>query len=573
LVLVLSSGLLSGCGSAAARRQPARPASKAAPPPRAEAGELPLEKAVQAHAHYGAGVVQEMNGETAAALEEYYQAARMDPANETLVLDISRRFLQRKQFDKALELASRAAAQPGASGAIFARLGLIYAELGKTEQSVAANRKAIKKAPGLLAGYRNLCLTYLQSKQAKEALNVLDEAARQPSADPEFLMGLCELYLNLAAQVPAHKDKAHSQALAVLQRVARLNPQAPALRLMLADSFNLLGDTSRAAQLYLDLLNRLPEASLFRERVHAKLTDIYLRTSDRQHAIEQLQAMVHDDPANPAAYYYLGTIAFDAKQWAQAAEYFSKTILLSPGFEQAYYDLASAQLDLKQTRQALATLEQARQKFARNSQNFVLEFLTALAYSRDKDYTRALEHFTRAEVIAQVTEPKRLNQYFFFQLGAAYERKGDYAQAEKYFEKCLQLAPDFAEALNYLGYMWAEHDMKLDQARQLIEKALKAEPKNAAYLDSLGWVLFKLHQPEQALDYLLRACQLLEEPDPTVFDHLGDIYATLRQPDKAREAWRKSLALEPNEDVRKKLEAGPARETPNPRPDSKGQSQ
>jgi tetratricopeptide (TPR) repeat protein len=247
--------------------------------------------------------------------------------------------------------------------------------------------------------------------------------------------------------------------------------------------------------------------------------------------------------------------------------------LLSPGFEQAYYDLASAQLDLKQTRQALATLEQARQKFARNSQNFVLEFLTALAYSRDKDYTRALEHFTRAEVIAQVTEPKRLNQYFFFQLGAAYERKGDYAQAEKYFEKCLQLAPDFAEALNYLGYMWAEHDMKLDQARQLIEKALKAEPKNAAYLDSLGWVLFKLHQPEQALDYLLRACQLLEEPDPTVFDHLGDIYATLRQPDKAREAWRKSLALEPNEDVRKKLEAGPAPETPNPRPDSKGQSQ
>ncbi len=105
--------------------------------------------------------------------------------------------------------------------------------------------------------------------------------------------------------------------------------------------------------------------------------------------------------------------------------------------------------------------------------------------------------------------------------------------------------------------MWAEHDMKLDQARELIEKALKAEPKNGAFLDSLGWVLFKLHQPKQALDYILKACELLEEPDATVFDHLGDIYAALQQPDKAREAWRKSLAVEPNDDVRKKLDAPP----------------
>ena len=177
-----------------------------------------------------------------------------------------------------------------------------------------------------------------------------------------------------------------------------------------------------------------------------------------------------------------------------------------------------------------------------------------------------MEYFNRAEVIAKAKEPKRLNQYFFFQLGATCERNGDLAKAEEYFQKCLQLAPDFAEALNYLGYMWAEHDMKLDQARQLIEKALKLEPKNGAYLDSLGWVLFKLHQPKEALDYILKACDLLEEPDPTVFDHLGDIYAALQQPDKAREAWRKALALEPNEGIRKKLEAAPAPAEPQTEP-------
>ena len=110
--------------------------------------------------------------------------------------------------------------------------------------------------------------------------------------------------------------------------------------------------------------------------------------------------------------------------------------------------------------------------------------------------------------------------------------------------------------MNYLGYMWAEHAMKLDQARELIEKAVKAEPKNTAFLDSMAWVLFKLKQPKEALPYALKAAELSEQPDATVYDHIGDIYAALKELDKAREAWRKSLSVEKNEEISKKLESG-----------------
>src|SRR5439155_18429421 len=119
-------------------------------------------------------------------------------------------------------------------------------------------------------------------------------------------------------------------------------------------------------------------------------------------------------------------------------ENLSKTVLLKPEFEQAYYDLAMAQINLNKAGDALATLEKARQKF---SQNFVLEFLSGLAFSREKAYAEAIQHYTAAEVNAQANEPKRLTESFYFQLGSTYERKGDYAQAEKYFEKCLQLSP------------------------------------------------------------------------------------------------------------------------------------
>src|SRR5205814_10081959 len=197
--------------------------------------------------------------------------------------------------------------------------------------------------------------------------------------------------------------------------------------------------------------------------------------------------------------------------------------------------------NITQTRHEHATLQKPRHRFHKNLHH---ESLNPLAFSHQKAYTDAIQHYTAAEVVAKDDAPKRLNEVFYFEVGAAYERKGDPEQAEKYFEKCLQLAPDFTEALNYMGYMWAERGIKLEKARELIEKALKTEPKNAAYLDSLGWVLFKAGQPKEALGYVLKAAELSEKPDATVFDHLGDVYAALHQVEKAREAWHKSLSLE-----------------------------
>jgi tetratricopeptide (TPR) repeat protein len=88
----------------------------------------------------------------------------------------------------------------------------------------------------------------------------------------------------------------------------------------------------------------------------------------------------------------------------------------------------------------------------------------------------------------------------------------------------------------------------------LIEKALEVEPDSAAYLDSMGWVLYKLEQPTEALEYILKAVELSEEPDATLYDHLGDIYETLHRTDEAQEAWRKSISIEPNDEVQRKLE-------------------
>jgi tetratricopeptide (TPR) repeat protein len=550
-LLAISSLLLAGCGSLNSHSQKASHNTSESEAVVETAPDRSADKTAQAHAHFAAGVIHDINEETEAALEEFYKAAQGDLANDGLILDVTRRLIQNKQPEKALELLTQATAQPNASGVLFARLGLVYAQLGKTDLAIAANRTAIKRAPESLSGYQNLFLSYLQNKQPQEALKVLDDASKQPHPDAEFLIDLSELYGSYMLQFPAQKDKISPKALTLLNRAAKLKPTNPLLRLRLADDYSALGDLDSASQLYLDLLKQLPDLPIVRQRVHAKLAAIYLRSSDHKRATEQLEAVIRDDPTNPQAYYYLGFLAYNDKKTPEAAEYYNKTILLNPDFEPAYYDLALAYISLNKADDALVVLEKARKKFP---QNFAMELWSGLAYSRQKNYAEALRRFTAAEVIAKATDPSRLNEDFYFQLGAAYERTGDLAAAEQYFDKCLHLAPDSAEAQNYLGYMWAEHGINLEKARELIEKAVKKEPKNGAYLDSLGWVLFKLNQPQKALEYELKAVELTSEPDATVFDHLGDIYLALNQPDKAREAWNKSLALEPSDTVRKKLQ-------------------
>ncbi len=509
-------------------------------------------RAAEAHAHYSLGFIHQMNGETAAAGEEFVKAATLDPDDQEMVLDVSSHFLQVKQPEKAFEVLTRAAARPDASGEIYARLGLVCLQLGKNEQALAASRTAIKKSPDSLDGYRNLFLAYLQGKQPERAMATLDEASNRPVTNPEFFINLAELYMNLGLEAPSFKEPARVKALAILTRAEKLKPASAGARLKLADGFNLVGDTAAAAKIYLELLKTRPDLPGLPERLRANLTDIYLRTNDRKLAAEQLEAILRDDPTVSQAYYFLGRIALEDKKPQEAVDHFKRLILLTPKFEPAYYLLAMAQINVNKPSDALATLDKARGLFPAT---FLMEFWSGMAYSREKSFNEALRHFTAAEVMAQVTDAKQLDDGFYFQIGAVCERKGDLEQAEKYFEKCLRLAPNSAEAMNYLGYMWAEHGMKLDRAHELITKAVQAEPKNAAYLDSLAWVLFKQNKPQEALPQALKAVEFSEEPDATVFDHLGDIYAALNQADKAREAWKKSLSLETNDDAKKKVEA------------------
>jgi Flp pilus assembly protein TadD len=122
--------------------------------------------------------------------------------------------------------------------------------------------------------------------------------------------------------------------------------------------------------------------------------------------------------------------------------------------------------------------------------------------------------------------------------------------------KILGEDPENVNALNYIGYTYAEMGVQLPEAKQLVEKALKLKPNDGYIVDSLAWVYFKMGQQQKALELMHKALTIVPD-DPVMLEHLGDIYASLGNRGKAREAYEKALTAKHEEPdkIRGKLRA------------------
>jgi tetratricopeptide (TPR) repeat protein len=504
------------------------------------------ERAIEAHARFAAGVIKELEDAPEEALEHYRQAIANDPDNEALTLDVARKLVQKRRLEDARQLLERSAQRPRASGLIFGWLGTVHSLQGNPKAAIAANEEAIRRMPRNIAAYQNLARIYIEGGQVTNALAVLENAANQPDADSTFLILLADT-LGVLHQI---RDPAignlRPRIMALLDRAASLKPNNPTEIMRLADLFALMDERDKSLPLYLELLEKAPELPGLRER----LAEFYLRTDNREKAVEQLRILSQSQPGNPLPHYYLGILALEDKKYDEAATSFNRVLALWPDNQSIYFDLAIAYLSGRKPADALNILDRARERFR---PSFRLEYYTAAACSDLEDYPRAIRHFLAAEVIAGATDPEELSHLFYFQYGVACERALRYEDAAVQFERAIEIKPDFADALNYLGYMWAERATNLERAHELIERAVAVEPNNAAYLDSLAWVLHQLGRSSEALPHQLRAVELEEQPDPTLLDHLGDIYQRLGRKEDARRAWRRAQELDPKPEIEKKL--------------------
>ena len=138
--------------------------------------------------------------------------------------------------------------------------------------------------------------------------------------------------------------------------------------------------------------------------------------------------------------------------------------------------------------------------------------------------------------------------------GVAYERIGEWENAEKDLLASLKANPDQAYVINYLAYSWIEQGVKIEQSLSMLEKANKLRSNDPYIIDSLGWALFKLKRFKESKKYLQLAVKLLPG-DPIVNDHYGDVLWKNGNEIQARYYWNYVLNLEKAEkDLKEKVQ-------------------
>lgn len=249
--------------------------------------------------------------------------------------------------------------------------------------------------------------------------------------------------------------------------------------------------------------------------LHLCLASAYLKKNDLQKATEELMASSRLDPDAPEPHAVLALLYYTQNKTEEAGREYGKAL------ENA------SRLDPK---------------------NISLYKSLGALYVDRKDYAAA-ERTYRLIIDLAPSDPEG---YFF--LANVCDEQGKRDQAIAWLRKTLEVAPDYDQALNYLGYVFADGNTNLDEARALIDRALELQPDNGAYLDSRGWLLFRLGKYRDAVAVLEKAAGTLQ--DPVIYDHLGDTYTKLNDLEKARASWERSLELDPGQDgVRAKLES------------------
>ena len=222
----------------------------------------------------------------------------------------------------------------------------------------------------------------------------------------------------------------------------------------------------------------------------------------------------------------------------------------------ALYAAARAQLalnleDNSQPDEALAALRQAA---AAAPEDPRITLILSSQLTQLKQYDEALS-LLNGPLLNTADQGAQIH----FLRGAVLEAMGRIPEAEAELWAALQQDGENANTLNYLGYLWVDKGLRVQEGAELIARAHALDPENGNIQDSLGWAQFKQGQFDTAVATLEEAVDK-EPANAEINDHLGDAYWRVGREREARWLWSRVLTLDPDAErkaeVERKLEDG-----------------
>ncbi|MGI9242422.1 MAG: tetratricopeptide repeat protein [Verrucomicrobiales bacterium] len=494
------------------------------------------------------------DSEVPARLDFFKRVIELDPSNIILAMETATHCAALGQFSDAQSILEECLAQNPDKRGAYLNLSR-YCERyhnddeGLRESALKYAQQAVDKFPDDYVATEHLVRLLLERENQEEAERVLEQALEREVKDGEYWLAMG----NIARDVwPMRSAENRERVVAIYENAMRAQPEDLDTVERVAEFHRMMGNTARALQLYLAVVQRSPDRLVTREN----LAELFWEAGQPEKAIAGLEALVQINPEAAEVRRKLIGMYLGLKELAKAIGHCEKIVEGGTAGIEDFIRLAELQRFADRVGGALQTLRDATSIYPDSPQ---LSFSLGRLFLDLDRFNDAFRAFRTAEFQAEAELPDFLDEGFSFQYAMSAERAGDFDRAEDLFTKAIELVPEDAQeqkakSLNYLGYMWLEREMNIDEAGEMIQQANELIPDNGAYLDSLGWFFYLKGEFDQAIEHLLRAEELMsEEPDSVIYEHLAQSYLAKGDREEASRYIERALELEPEKEALQSL--------------------
>ena len=438
-----------------------------------------------------------------------------------------------EQIDDAKEAYEKVIANDPAQKKIYLILGGIYMEEGDSGKALKTYKQLVDKYPEFYAGYFFIGKIYAEHGKIvdaeKEFLKALD---LEPDLE-EVRFELIELYKSLGEEQKTIKT--YKEILEIDSNNIRAALELGLLYYkngMIKDSDNLFNDFAAKS---------LSDSEVIREVAH-----IYLDKKKYNDAIIVIEGMLKSLPGSSDIHYAAGMAYNAINDKETAIAHFKQVPQGSKFYQNSVIQISFLYQELGKIREAINLLENL---IKNDPDKPELMLYLASFYEENEEFYKA------EKVLKKAIEIDPENIELHFRLGVVYDKWDKKDAAIESMKTVISLEPHNANALNYVGYIYAELGINLDEAERLIKEALKHMPDDGYITDSLGWIYYKKGRFKDALKLLKKAVDLAPD-DPIILEHLGDVYLKMTNKKKALMFYERSLLKREKDraDIEKKIQ-------------------
>lgn len=402
---------------------------------------------------------------------------------------------------------------------VYLHVAIFYLKSFEYEQAVDTLKSLIKAVPESPLGYYYLAKTYDQMRLPREALTYYKKAVE---LKPDFEQALIEMAISQETQGLVN------DAIESYKNLLAVNPSNTNVVQHLAQLYI----QQRRLDDALTLLEQDGGESLENSR---KIGLLLLELERYDEAVTTFEQILKAEPNAQQVRFYLASAYEEMEEPDMAIEEFSKIPRDSAYYTDAVGHLAYLYKEKGQVDKGVGLL---KDEIARDPSRVEPHLALAGLYE-------SLERFQEGvDVLTSMSEKLKEDPRVSFRLGILYDKQGKKEQSVAMMKQVLAATPNDAQALNYLGYTYAEMGENLEEALGYLKKAVSLKPDDGFILDSLGWTYFKLKRYDDAIYQLERAVELSDN-DTTVIGHLAEAYCAAHLSKKAIPLYKKLQKLEP----------------------------